>query len=235
MSFIIAVHVNEGIVVASDSRSTLNKQQDRNGKTIIQSGVHTTDTTYKTFLCPGRIGIATCGDASINSMPIAGYIEAFIREKINQNTLVDDVPSLLIEYFQQFVPVPDTNFIVTGFKEVEGKFEQSLYKIRVKRKSIEKIDTNSQGAAWEGETVAFAKVVKPVAIKNGDNYTDLPYYEIPFNLFTLQDAVNFARFAVDVTIQTMHFQSVIESVGGPVDILVLKPDEAFWIERKKLH
>jgi hypothetical protein len=24
-------------------------------------------------------------------------------------------------------------------------------------------------------------------------------------------------------------------MGGPIDVLVIKPDEAFWVQRKELH
>ena len=50
----------------------------------------------------------------------------------------------------------------------------------------------------------------------------------------MQDAINFAKYAVDITIQTMHFQNVNETVGGPVDILIIKPEKAFWLKKKDL-
>ena len=33
----------------------------------------------------------------------------------------------------------------------------------------------------------------------------------------------------------MHYSNVVETVGGPIDILVIKPDKAFWIQHKELH
>ena len=65
MSFLIAVHVNEGIVLASDRRTTYTNTQTC-GDTIIQRiGIHTTNSTDKTFPCPNGAGISTCGDASL--------------------------------------------------------------------------------------------------------------------------------------------------------------------------
>ena len=52
--------------------------------------------------------------------------------------------------------------------------------------------------------------------------------------FTLQDAVDFARYAVETTIQTMRFKNVIETVGGNVDILVITPDETKWLQKADL-
>lgn len=49
MSFLIAVHVNEGIVLASDRRTTYTNTQTC-GDTIIQRiGIHTTNSTDKHF------------------------------------------------------------------------------------------------------------------------------------------------------------------------------------------
>ena len=49
MSFIIAVHVKEGIVLASDSRTTYTQTIQNNNITTVKIGTHTTDTTNKTF------------------------------------------------------------------------------------------------------------------------------------------------------------------------------------------
>lgn len=63
----------------------------------------------------------------------------------------------------------------------------------------------------------------------------MPYEEILWGYFTLQDAVDFARYAVETTIQTMRFKNVIETVGGNVDILVLTPDKTEWLQKEELY
>jgi hypothetical protein len=74
-----------------------------------------------------------------------------------------------------------------------------------------------------------------MALLNQDgSYDNLPIQEILWNFFTLQDAIDFARYAVDVTIKTMHFMNVVETVGGDIDILVITPDEAKWLQHKEL-
>ncbi len=63
-----------------------------------------------------------------------------------------------------------------------------------------------------------------------------PDLEVAWEFFTLQDGIDFATYAIKTTIDTMRFQSVPKTVGGPIDILVVKPDEgARWIARKDLH
>ena len=95
MSFIITVYTNEGIIMASDSRTTYtNTLKGKDGTVIQRIGVQITDTTYKTFVCNSRIGLSTCGTASINSMPIAGFIENFISEKVTEESSVEEVAQI---------------------------------------------------------------------------------------------------------------------------------------------
>ena len=92
MSFLIAVHVNEGIVLASDRRTTYTNTQTC-GDTIIQRiGIHTTNSTDKTFPCPNGAGISTCGDASLLGKPITGFIQDMIRSRIGDDCPVSSIP-----------------------------------------------------------------------------------------------------------------------------------------------
>lgn len=236
MSFIITVYTNEGIVMASDSRTTYtttNKRPD--GSTEHMIGVQITDTTYKTFICNKRIGLSTCGAASVNNIPIAGYIEDFISKKVCDESTVESVAQGLIDYFSEFNPVPNTSFIVAGYNSDDMKQHISRVNVPIKN-FFPTEDPSIPGVLWDGETDVFKRLVKNVALKMDDGtYSDLPTYSIGFNFFTLQDAIDFAEFAVDVTIKTMFFQNRVKTVGGPIDILAIKPDGAFWIQKKELH
>ena len=78
MSLIVSVYVNEGIVMASDSRLTLTIPNQIIGPIVAENAIPFSDSTYKTFSCPNGSGISACGNASYNNKPIAGYIEQFI-------------------------------------------------------------------------------------------------------------------------------------------------------------
>ena len=236
MSFIITVYTNEGIIMASDSRTTYSNQTVLpNGEIRHNFGVQITDTTYKTFICNPRIGLSTCGDASINNTPIAGFIENFISQKVTDDDSVEGICNKLVEYFSQYDPIPSTNFIVAGYNEEDQR--QHISRVYIATgEIIPTNDTSNPGTLWDGETDVLKKLVKLVGLKNEDgSYTDLPSFSIGFNFFTLQDAINFAEYAVDVTIKTMSFQDCIKTVGGPIDILAIKPSGAFWIQHKELH
>ena len=235
MSFLIAVYVNEGIVLASDRRTTYNRTETINGITVQTLGLHTTNSTEKTFLCPNGAGISTCGDASLLGKPITGYIKEAIR-RIAPNAPVSDVPQILVDYFNSQRVVPNTHFFVAGYDKGNEQVHQRLYKVCLENNEpIIPVDTSTQGASWDGEILSLTRLVQNIALKNSDGtYFDLPNEEILWSYFTLQDAVDFARYAVETTINTMRFKNVVETVGGSVDILVITPDETKWLQKAEL-
>ena len=237
MSLIVETHVKEGIVLAGDSRTTYtNIVSTQNGKEIERIGVHTSDSAQKVFLAPNNIGIASCGASSVNNLPIVGFIDEFIRNEIKKDTDIDIVPQLLIKFFNTLSQGLPVEFIVVGYKNLDGKMEQRGYQVDVARNSvIQIINNNVQGASWAGETLTLTRLLTPVAsILQDGQYNNLPQEKILWQYFTLQDAVDFARYAVEATIKTMHFKNVVETVGGAVDILVITPDYAKWLNKKQL-
>ena len=235
MSFLIAVYVNEGIVLASDRRTTYTNTQTLEGKVVQQIGIHTTNSTDKTFVCPNGAGISTCGDATLLGKPITGYIQEMIRSRINSDCKVESMPQIIIDYFNSLAIVPDTTFIVAGYESDGLNKHQIIYSLNVKSKKVDAVNTLNQGAIWKGEILTLTRLIQPLAVKQNGEYIDLPSEEILWGYFTLQDAVDFARYAVETTIQTMRFKNVIETVGGKVDILVITPEETKWLQKDELN
>ena len=238
MSFIISLYVREGIVLASDSRLTLNVQKKAGEKNVHQIAVGQSDSNYKTFLTDTHIGISTWGDAAVEGVPIGGYIESFISEVLqDQGYSVDEVPAKLIDYFKALPSPPNSGFFVAGYKQTDGQSEQHIWEVVLKLDRVERVNKDGgQGASWRGETDVMTRLIQPVFIqKASGEYTAIPNYPIPWGFFTLQDAIDYATYAVRVTSDAMRFHPRPKTVGGPIDILVIKPNEAFWVQRKSLH
>lgn len=236
MSFIITVYTNEGIIMASDSRTTYTNTNRLPDGTVERGiGIQITDSTYKTFICNNRVGISTCGAATIKGAPIAGHIERFIANNLDDDSSVEDVAQSAVEYFSSIAPSIGTNFIVAGYNKDDSL--PHISRVYISTKNVFPIqNTNIPGAIWDGETDVLQRLIKEAALKKEDGaYSDLASYPIAFNFFTLQDAIDFAEYAVDVTIKTMFFQTRVKTVGGPIDILAIKPSGAFWVQRKELH
>jgi hypothetical protein len=66
-------------------------------------------------------------------------------------------------------------------------------------------------------------------------FRQLLAYPIDWQFFTLQDAIDFAIYTMRTTIDSMRLQTWEKTVGGPVDVLVIKTDLAFWVARKELQ
>lgn len=238
MSFIISLYVREGIVMASDSRLTLNLSQKKNEENIHHIAIGQSDSTYKTFLTPHGYGISLFGGADINGVPIAGFVESFINEELGPEKLdIDSVPQRLKDYFQNINPQLNTGFHIAGFKQEKGKMVQRVWLVHIKDDVIKELNPKNQlGASWAGEGDIMARLIQPVsAHEKGNQLKMLPNYQIPWSFFTLQDAIDFAVYAVRTTIDSIRFQTRPKTVGGPIDVLVIKADGAFWIKRKELR
>jgi hypothetical protein len=233
MSFIITLYVREGIVMASDSRMTLNTASQGQGpQQVVQVAVGQSDTVYKTFRALDRFGISTYGAADIKGVPIAGFIQSFVRE-LDEKSEVDHVPARLLDHFKALSGPPATWFHVAGYK---GE-EQHLWLVDIAADKAERLNPpDVQGASWGGESDTLSRLIQPVGEldEQGTLKQALPYHQIPWGFFTLQDAIDFARYAVQATIDSIRFKPRAKTVGGPVDILVVRPNEAIWVQRKEL-
>lgn len=267
MSLIITICTSEGLVMASDSRSTYNQTDVRGEKVIVKFGAHYTDTTYKTFLCDNRIGISTCGDGTICGKSIAGHIESFINNVYHEDDSVESVSQKLGEYFNKLPEKNDVIFHVAGYKKENEKDIAVVYEVITLANQVKLLREGICGANWEGERATLTRLMKNsyvvpeekaipignITINNksedGTEKVTLlknqiaipggslrqPELDIAWNLMTLQDGIDFAKYAIKTTIDTMRFQIASKTVGGPIDILVIKPNGVQWIQRKELH
>jgi hypothetical protein len=246
MSFVITLYVREGIVMASDSRLTLNTQNQVAGQpTIMNVAVGMSDSNHKTFLAYNRFGISTFGQADMNGVPISGNIETFIRQQTDCNVInVNTFATRIKDFFRQYNPIPNTHFLVAGYETEEGILKQKVFNVNVNGNSVTRANPENasgeiQGAQWGGETDILMRILQPIFLEQqqpgGQNtYQALPHFGIPFQFFTLQDAIDFSVYAIQTTIDTIKFQPRAKTVGGPIDVLVIKPTECIWVSRKHL-
>lgn len=129
-------------------------------------------------------------------------------------------------------------FQVAGYARVDNRLEQQVYLVDTSADSPQRL--NEPGvfsAKWNGETDVFSRLTSPVACldANGNQTGRLPDVTLPVGHFTLQDAIDFATYSVRATIDSIRFQVRSKTVGGPIDVLVIKPGASQWIQQKKLH
>lgn len=239
MSFVISAYVREGIVMAADSRLSLNTQQAVGPNITNLIAVGQSDSNQKLFLTKNGVGISTVGDADIKGVPIAGFIEQFAIQIVADNQWSPEkVADEIISYFNAQPIVPNSQFHISGYDHDTN--EQQVFNVIIKSKTKNKLNLKDQfGVAWAGEGDVIARILNPSAEidqQNGNKIKVIyPNIPIPFNFFTLQDAIDFSVYAVRTTIDTIRFQPRPKSVGGPIDVLVIKPNEVRWIKRKELN
>ncbi len=240
MSFIITLYTREGIVMASDSRLTLNSEMrtPQGNRVLLAAGM--SDSNYKTFLTKGGIGISTFGQAEISGNPVSGYIQSFISQHTADKTTVTDFANELNAHFRTFNPIPDAGFHISGYEMENGSMKPKVYRVApfhdmVELKNPENEKGEIQGATWDGESDLLVRLIQPVFMRDQQkNYKPLPQYPIPWQFFTLQDAIDFAVFAIQMTIDCVRFFPRPKTVGGPVDVLVITREKSFWVRRKEL-
>lgn len=269
MSLIVSVLTREGIVMASDSRSTFLSSTSTSSGVVQQTKIPHTDSTYKTFLVKDRIGVSTCGDAHIAGLSIGAHIQRFVDTKYNSNWTLSVFSDELAKFFLALPGCGDVIFHIAGF-ETSGSFSIPTGKRLVikgdKSKHIVK-DMAYPDFYWDGQTDVLFRLIKSayfvpggnsrrvakitVASKKPDGTTTVetlddriiipgfapwkPDMSILCDYFTLQDGIDFAKFAIQTTIDAMRFQSVAKTVGGPIDILVITPSKVRWVAHKELH
>lgn len=238
MSLIVVVYVREGIVMASDSRLTLNTRESVGPNQTNLLAVGQTDSVHKTFLTSKRVGISTYGDADIDGVPISGYVESFINDHLkSEDDVVDMVPHQILEYFGKLPKTPNSHFLVAGYKLVGKLHEQQVWEVNLAAKSAKQTNPpGNQGARWGGEIDVLSRLLQPVGTQDASKgFQPFPHWQMPWGFFTLQDAIDVAEFAIRVTSDVIRFLPRPKTVGGPIDILVIKPTSADWIQRKSLH
>lgn len=234
MSLVVTVYVPEGLVMAADSRLTLEFQLAQAGGTPKHHSVPSSDSTYKVFLAPNRIGISAFGAAAVGTTPIAPLVEAFAAKELDASAKPpDEVANTLLHYFYALAGPPACRFHVAGYKDTE----QQVFEVDVAGNTVKQMNTTGPGAAWGGEADALSRLLSKVgAIDQAGQLTkELPLFGVAFQHFTLQDAIDFAVYAIRTTADTMRFQMRPQTVGGPIDALIIRPSEARWLRRKELR
>jgi hypothetical protein len=150
---------------------------------------------------------------------------------------VDAVPPVLLQYFRALPGPPAMYFHVAGYKSEQGKRVQHLWTVDVAQDEVRRVNQpDQQGAQWGGETDVLVRLINPVFAQDAQGaYQALPAFVIPWQFFTLQDAIDFSGYAIKTTIESMRFHARPKTVGGAVDILVIRPSSTEWVAKKTLR
>lgn len=231
MSLIVAVYVPTGIALSGDSRTTgsLSKQipdpQNPSSQITVRTDIVLSDAAEKVFLLYNRFGIGTFGEALVNSMPIAHYIEQFQSQTAQSpSTNTQILASNLLQYFRSLQPIPKVGFIVVGYDDnIPWVVSVDVQNNNAQRSNVN-IQTNqvNYGIIRGGDTAIVDRLLSQAQ------------FNPPFQVMNLQDAVDYSRHLIRSTIDQMRFEPRFATVGGFIDTLVVTTDEAKFLARKSL-
>ena len=252
MSLVITSYVPEGIVMASDSRQSITIEgKTSDGKDLPKIDTVNSDNVYKTYLLSEKdkdgkiifeVGMQNFGQDLLGGIPTASHIKRFSEEELTGADDVTTIPKKLVEFFRKLFPTADTGFHIVGYKkEKEDKVSMPyIYYCHVAKDIIErrnvKPDGNlAYGATWSGQIDVLAGILQPSLMPGSEGKAiTMQKPPIIWGTLALQDAIDFSIYAIRTTIDTIRFQARPKNVGGPIDVLVITPDGAKWIQKKEL-
>lgn len=257
MTIAVSLNVNAGLVLASDSASTLVGQAAGGQVGVFQIYSH----AYKLFQISNLpIGLLTWGIGAFGETSVEELVHTFIPgEKSRSPLSVEKITKEFGEYikvlydkfFKAWPNKPGLGFVICGFSDGSARPEEySLLFPQVGMKRIRKPEES--GLVWNGEIEAITRLEKGFSPNLGrvfaeiglsddqkKKFQDLQMQYLEARLFDptmpLQDAVDLARFLVETTIEFEKFKPGAPTCGGPIDVAIITKRDGFnWISRKSI-
>jgi len=205
-------------------------------------------------------GIASISDRSIPSL-IMEWEHDYPSLKDNASFTVKDVADALHKFIEErydkVYPAsakrPQLGLFIGGYSQ--GQFFSDQYKCALPKESTWKEvrpnkpdGSQSFGANWFGQIDTLSRLIHGYdragideLVKRGvdktivqkwinDRVSELP---LVFDGMPLQDAVDFANYAIQLTIGRFRFAIGVPVCGGNVDIAVITPNAFQWAQRKQ--
>jgi hypothetical protein len=261
----ISLKVNDGVVLAADSASTL----------TIRGGsgppaVHVYDNAEKIVHLHARfpVGAITWGAGAIGLASTSTLLKDFRAEWMSQTGAEDTAYSVaeVAERLRDFMFVDKAagadlgplGFIVAGY-DADGEYaHEYVVASGGGAGSVpgaqELRPGEAAGVTWNGQTEAVTRLIFGFSQELPEMMAtklNVPKEQVPGAIDVLkkamnaqlvqaampiQDAVDLARFLVEVTIGFVRFNSGAPTAGGPIEIAAITKHEGFqWIERKRYY
>jgi len=210
MSFMVGIATKNGIILAADSRGYFHDAADPKETPLAYF-----DRSFKVFAANDySFGLATTGSGLINNLFVSAAIEDFIADyNFEQNT---DPATVLRDLLREHIPrIPNVKvsvldslvFFSAGYKN--GRPNLCSYSSRRQ---------NPVSCAGYGL----------IASDEPDRRTVLP---IDFESLEINQAAGLARsIIVDYARRGNRWQTI----GGPIDMLLIQPGLTRWLSRKNL-
>ncbi len=232
MSLVVSVYVPSGIVMAGDSRMTVQRSEEKTEgetKTIVQQQLVLSDNAYKVVeLRSIGVGISIYDAGIINNQPADSHVHRFEEEAVSPDDDVLSVGDKFLKYFQDNFPGIGVGYHIAGYRE-ENKVSVPYVLVghTIREPGLRRVNADAEGKIQYGITRAGDTLI-------ANRLIDAQHLPL-FPAMPLQDAVDYAVHLIRTTIDTMRFEPRFPSVGGPIDVLVVTAAGMRWVQRKELR
>ena len=265
MSLIISIRTYEGIVMASDSRATSSINVSNGRREIHFSDTSYKTFCLGARFGISTCGDAQVRGRSIahwmrifekeqfnnnwSVLSLAQNLGTFFAGLKPAGGVVFHIAGYEVEAESTLVPATYRVYVLSnGAAEIDpqGRGPGALWDgetetlsrlikgvLLVEKNDIIKMDVLTQTSEDENGNKRTSELRNYNAVPGGCTY--FPSARIDFDCFTIQDAVDFAKYAIKTTIETIKFKAQSLTVSEPIDILVIDEEGAHWLARKELH
>lgn len=260
MTLIVSLRIPDGIVIAGDSLATMMgnmqakvqldvvcpecKHQHRVDAEIGLGNLPSTTFSYaqKVFPFLKEYGVGVFGSGQLAGKTIffamREYENELVKEKNQFPEGVSNVANAIGNYLHDLLKKQvekdgkkleemDEKWHPMGF-QVVGYDGQDPKTIEVNLGKENTINIYEKS----GVTVSGASTMVGMLF---DRYKKNPQEQPIYEIFSLQDAIQYAEFLISTTASQQQFSRSIPKVGGQIDVALVTPFDNFqWIKRKKL-
>jgi hypothetical protein len=251
MTLVVSVRVPDGIVVAADSLATLSMdtQAEAVGTVIcphcgqghevrlpVQLPPHLgaiSTLPYALKLIPlyDEYAMSVFGSSMIGKKTVFSVVRSFCRIHKQPDSLTA-LNSALSQWLHTKIGetvdlsvLPDDQAYM-GYQLSGYESEEQLTLVTTLGKSIGVGENRDSGVTINGEPAVVQKIweLGKTNSQMGSAY----------NVWSVLDAVDYAKFLISTTADFQKFAMMIPNVGGEIDIALLTPNRFDWIQKKPL-
>jgi hypothetical protein len=173
-------------------------------------------------------GVSLYDAAVINNQPADSHLHAFAEQQLTAADDVITVADRFLNHFRHNFSKVGVGFHMAGYR-VEGKASMPYVLVghTTQQDNVRRVNATDEGQVQYG-------VVRAGDVLVANRLIDKKHLPL-FAAMPLQDAVDYAVHLIRTTINTLRFEPRFPSVGGPIDVLVVRPDGMEWVQRKQLR
>jgi hypothetical protein len=251
MSLGVCVKGPEGIVLAADSRVTL--EAARRGRPAIPINFDNA-TKLLSFSKPhDYVGAVTYGAAVIGQRTANSFVPEFeervlahLEDRQAIQTYANEMSKFFMERWSESMPLPPDykgvpmTFLVGGYSLGEAYGRMFIFNIPHSPDPVEQnAGENNFGMNWGGQLEIASRIVHGFdpavpgiikAVVNLDKNQEAELFKqfrenlefpIPYRVLPLQDCVDLAVFLIGTTMTAQRLAIGLRGVGGPIDVAIV--------------